>query len=50
MNIVNMKVGEKLFKSRTGTAFGVEPNRKVWIKLDEERVIFFDKETGESFK
>jgi multiple sugar transport system ATP-binding protein len=48
MNIVNLKVGEKLFKSRTPATFRVEQNEKVGISFDEDKMIFFDAETGKA--
>ena len=50
MNIVNLKIGEKIFKSRMGTTYRAEQNKRLWIEFDEERMILFDKETGKAFK
>jgi hypothetical protein len=50
MNIVNLKIGEKIFKSRMGTTYRAEQNQRLWIEFDEERMILFDKETGKAFK
>jgi multiple sugar transport system ATP-binding protein len=48
MNIVNLKVGDKIFKSRTPATFRVEPNVKVGISFDEDKMILFDAETGKA--
>jgi multiple sugar transport system ATP-binding protein len=48
MNIVNLKVGDKLFKSRTPATFRVESNQKVGISFDEDKMILFDAETGKA--
>jgi multiple sugar transport system ATP-binding protein len=42
MNIVNLKIGEKIFKARTRPMFRVQAKDKVWIEFDEAQVIFFD--------
>jgi len=48
MNIVNMQIGERIFKARTRPTFSVEPKSRVWIELDEESLLFFDSETGKA--
>jgi len=45
MNIVNLEVGEKIFKSRTRPTLHIDPRTKVWVEFDEERMLFFDKES-----
>lgn len=48
MNIVNLQIGEKIFKSRIGPTFQAKPKEKVWIEFEENRMIFFDNETGKA--
>jgi multiple sugar transport system ATP-binding protein len=50
MNIVNLKVGERIFKSRTPATFRVEPNEKVGISFDEDKMILFDADTGKAIQ
>ncbi len=45
MNIVNLKVGEKIFKARTRPTLRIDPQAKVWIEFEEEHILFFDKES-----
>jgi multiple sugar transport system ATP-binding protein len=45
MNIVNLKIGEKMFKARTRPMFRVQAKDKVWIEFDEAQIIFFDTAT-----
>ncbi len=45
MNIVNLQVGEKIFKVRTRPTYHANPKDKVWIEFEEDRMIFFDEET-----
>ncbi len=45
MNIVNLKIGEKIFKSRMGPTFSAQTKEKVWIEFDEDRMLFFDEVT-----
>ncbi len=48
MNIVNLKVGDKIFKSRTPATFRAETNERVGISFDGDKVIFFDAGTGKA--
>jgi multiple sugar transport system ATP-binding protein len=50
MNIVNLRIGEKISKARTSAAFRAETKQRVWIEFDEERMRFFDRESGKSLK
>jgi ABC-type sugar transport system ATPase subunit len=50
MNIVNLQVKDKIFKARTRPTLHVDPKDKVWIDFDEDRMIFFDKESEKALK
>ncbi len=50
MNIVNLQVGDKIFKVRTEAAFKADTKERVWIEFDEERMRFFSGETGKTLK
>ncbi len=45
MNIVNLQIGEKIFKARTKPAYHANPKDKVWIEFEEDRMIIFDEDT-----
>lgn len=45
MNIVNLKVGEKILKSRTRPTVRFDTQTKVWAEFEEDHMLFFDKET-----
>jgi multiple sugar transport system ATP-binding protein len=48
MNIINLKINEKIFKARTHPSVTAKPKEKVWIGLDEEHMVFFDEKTGKA--
>jgi multiple sugar transport system ATP-binding protein len=48
MNIVNLQKGKRIFKARTNPLEKVEQGSKVWVELDDSRVMFFDKATGKA--
>jgi multiple sugar transport system ATP-binding protein len=50
MNIVNLQVGERIFKARTRPTYSANPKDKVWIEFAEDRIIFFDGETQKAIK
>jgi multiple sugar transport system ATP-binding protein len=45
MNIVNLQIGEKIFKARTRPTYHANPKDKVWVEFEEDRMIFFDEDT-----
>jgi multiple sugar transport system ATP-binding protein len=48
MNIVNLQIGEKIFKARTKPTYRANPKDKVWIEFEEDRMIIFDEDTGKA--
>ncbi len=48
MNIVNLQKGKRIFKARTRPTEKVEAGEKVWVELEDARIIFFDQPTGKA--
>ncbi len=48
MNIINMQVKDKIFKARTRPTLTAKTKQKVWITFDEERMVFFDRDSGQA--
>ena len=47
-DIVDLKVGAQLFRSRTASGYVGNAGDAVWARLDEKQTHFFDHDTGES--
>jgi multiple sugar transport system ATP-binding protein len=47
-DIVDLRVGTQLFRSRTTSGYVGKPGDTVWARLDEKQTHFFDRDTGES--
>lgn len=50
MNIINLKIGEKIFKSRTHPSMILRPREKVWVELEENHMLFFDSISGKAIE
>lgn len=49
-DIVDLKVGTQLFRSRTASGYVRQAGDAVWAHLDEKQTHFFDRRTGESLR
>ena len=47
-DIIDLKIGDGLLRSSTRSQFVNKNNGHVWIHLDEEKIHFFDKSSGQS--
>lgn len=47
-DIVDIQVGNQIIRAKTPTRFVDKPGETVWFGLDEERIHFFDKGSGNS--
>ena len=46
MNIINVQKGKRIFKARTRPTERLAAGEKVWVEFDDNRVLFFDEQTG----
>lgn len=46
--IITVQLGEKIAKFVVPPDFEIEPNAKVWLKIEKEKVRFMDKSTGKA--
>lgn len=44
--IVDLKIGGEVVKARTGADFDAPVGERVWVRFNEKKVHFFDKDTG----
>ena len=49
-DIVDLKFGTQLFRSRTASGYVKKAGDAVWARLDEKQTHFFDRRTGESLR
>jgi multiple sugar transport system ATP-binding protein len=49
-DIVDLKFGAQLFRSRTASGYVKKAGDAVWARLDEKQTHFFDRRTGESLQ
>ena len=49
-DIVDLKFGTQLFRSRTASGYVKKVGDPVWARLDEKQTHFFDRRTGESLQ
>jgi multiple sugar transport system ATP-binding protein len=49
-DIVDLKFGTQLFRSRTASGYVKKAGNMVWARLDEKQTHFFDDRTGESLR
>jgi multiple sugar transport system ATP-binding protein len=49
-DIVDLKFGTQLFRSRTASGYVKKAGDAVWARLDEKQTHFFDRRTGESLQ
>jgi len=49
-DIVDLKVGTQLFRSRTASGYVKQAGDAVWAHLDEKQTHFFDRRTGQSLR
>ena len=49
-DIVDLKFGTQLFRSRTASGYVRKAGDAVWARLDEKQTHFFDRRTGESLR
>jgi multiple sugar transport system ATP-binding protein len=47
-DFVDIKVGDQILRAKTATRFVEKPGETIWFRIDEERVHFFDKRSGNS--
>jgi multiple sugar transport system ATP-binding protein len=50
MNIINLKVHDKIIKVRTRPTVRVEQGKQYWLKFTEKNMIFFDKNSGKALE
>jgi multiple sugar transport system ATP-binding protein len=46
--IVDLKVGNDIIKARTGAEFSADIGDRVWVRFNEKKVHFFDKDSGDA--
>lgn len=46
--IIDLKIGNDIIKARTGADFDAKVGDKVWVSLNEKKVHFFDKRSGDA--
>jgi multiple sugar transport system ATP-binding protein len=49
-DIVDLKFGTQLFRSRTASGYVKKAGDAVWARIDEKQTHFFDRRTGESLR
>jgi multiple sugar transport system ATP-binding protein len=47
-DIIDIKADDQIIRAKAPSRFVEKPGESVWIQFDEQRIHFFDKDTGES--
>ena len=45
-DILDIRIGKPVIRARTESRFVTQINQRVWVKLDENQMHFFDKKSG----